>query len=69
MLLPCGDVVTTIRACLAGVIANVVADVIATFVLILADVVPTIVKIAGLTITVTPPVGEIVEVNIFLRPG
>ena len=26
-------------------------------------------KIAGLTITVTPPVGEIVEVNIFLRPG
>ena len=26
-------------------------------------------KIAGLTITVTPPVGKIVEVNIFLRPG
>ena len=44
ILLPCGDVVTTIRACLADVIANVVADVIATFVLILADVVPTIVE-------------------------
>ena len=26
-------------------------------------------KIAGLTITVTSPVGEIVKVNIFLRPG
>ena len=26
-------------------------------------------NIAGLTITVTPPVGVIVEVNIFLRPG
>ena len=26
-------------------------------------------KIAGLTITVTPPVSEIAEVNIFLRPG
>ena len=35
MLLPCGNVVTTIRACLADVIANVVADVIAPFVLIL----------------------------------
>ena len=26
-------------------------------------------NIAGLTITVPPPVGVIVEVNIFLRPG
>ena len=43
MLLPCGDVVTTIRACLADVIANVVDDIIAMFVLILADVVPTFV--------------------------
>ena len=26
-------------------------------------------KFEGLAITVTPPVGVIVEVNIFLRPG
>ena len=31
VLLPCGHVVTLVRACLADVIANVVADVIATF--------------------------------------